>query len=108
MGTLGIAFLSALVLELAATLGVAVVAVRIGIRLDHGSIALAPALTILVLAPELYVPLRSAAAQFHASADGVAAADHILGATGIEAPEAAGRRLAPLDARDVPLRLEHV
>ena len=56
MGLLRIAFLSALVLELAATLGTAVVAVEIGIRLDHGGIALAPALTILVLAPELYAP----------------------------------------------------
>ena len=41
MATLRIAFLSALVLELAATLGTAVVAVEIGIRLDHGGIALA-------------------------------------------------------------------
>ena len=62
MGTLRIAFLSALVLELAATLGTAVVAVEIGIRLDHGAVALAPALTIRRLAPELYAPLRSVAA----------------------------------------------
>ena len=75
MGMLRIAFLSALVLELAATLGTAIVAVEIGIRLDHGGIALAPALTILVLAPELYAPLRNVAAQFHASADGIAAAE---------------------------------
>jgi ATP-binding cassette subfamily C protein CydD len=108
MGTLRIAFLSALVLELAATLGVAIVAVEIGIRLDHGSMGLAPALTILVLAPELYVPLRSAAAQFHASADGVAAADHILGAVEAEAPIAAPARGEPLDPRDVPVRLERV
>ena len=78
MATLRIAFLSALVLELAATLGTAVVAVEIGIRLDRGGIGFASALTILVLAPELYAPLRAAAAQFHASADGVAAADHVL------------------------------
>ena len=78
MGTLRIAFLSALVLELAATLGTAVIAVEIGVRLDRGDMALAPALTILVLAPELYAPLRSVAVQFHASADGIAAAGHIL------------------------------
>ncbi len=108
MGTLRIAFLSALVLELAATLGVAVVAVEIGIRLDGGGIALAPALTILVLAPELYAPLRSAAAQFHASADGVAAAGRIFAS--LEGAEA----LAPvhasacLDPRDVPVRVEGV
>ena len=109
MSLLRIAFLSALVLELAATLGTAVIAVEIGIRLDHGGIALAPALTILVLAPELYAPLRNVAAQFHASADGIAAADHILdpleAAAAVPAPSAT---IAPLDPRDVPVRLEHV
>jgi thiol reductant ABC exporter CydD subunit len=108
MGTLRIAFLSALVLELAATLGTAVVAVEIGIRLDGGGIGLAPALTILVLAPELYAPLRSAAAQFHASADGVAAAGHILDPLEQSAAPARLGRAIPLDPRDVPVRLEHV
>lgn len=78
MGTLRIAFLSAFVLELAATLGTAIVAVEIGIRLDNGGIALAPALAVLVLAPELYLPVRNAAAQFHASADGMAAAERVF------------------------------
>jgi len=107
MGTLRIAFLSALVLELAATLGTAVVAVEIGIRLDRGGIGFASAMTILVLAPELYAPLRNAAAQFHASADGVAAADHILDPLGeqvVPAPAPA----ALLDPRDVPVRFDHV
>jgi thiol reductant ABC exporter CydD subunit len=107
MSTLRVAFLSALVLELAATLGTAVVAVEIGIRLDRGGIGLASALTILVLAPELYAPLRSSAAQFHASADGVAAADRILSHVA-QAPPADERRTAPLDARDVPIRLDRV
>ncbi|HEY3763872.1 MAG TPA: thiol reductant ABC exporter subunit CydD [Gaiellales bacterium] len=78
MATLRIAFLSALVLELAATLGTAIVAVEIGIRLDDGGIALAQALTVLVLTPELYLPLRAAATQFHASTDGMAAAERIF------------------------------
>ena len=56
MGTLRIAFLSALVLELAATMSTAVIAAEIGIRLVDGGIALAPALAILVLAPELLQP----------------------------------------------------
>jgi thiol reductant ABC exporter CydD subunit len=107
MSTLRVAFLSALVLELAATLGTAVVAVEIGIRLDRGGIGLASALTILVLAPELYAPLRSSAAQFHASADGVAAADRILSRVA-EAPAIDVRGAAPLGARDVPVRLDRV
>ena len=78
MGTLRIGFLSALVLELAATLSVAVIAVEIGVRLVDGGIALAPAFAILVLAPEYYGPLRNAAAQFHASADGLAAAGRVF------------------------------
>ncbi len=78
MGTLRIAFLSALVLELAATMSTAVIAAEIGIRLVDGGIALAPALAILVLAPEYYGPLRNAAAQFHASADGLAAAARVF------------------------------
>ncbi len=78
MGTLRIGFLSALVLELAATLSTAVIAVEIGIRLAGGGMALAPALAILVLAPEYYGPLRAAAAQFHASADGLAASRRVF------------------------------
>ncbi len=107
MATLRIAFLSALVLELAAVLGTALVAVEIGVRLDGGGIAFAPALTILVLAPELYGPLRTTAAQFHASADGLAAADAIL--SRIEDPPASNETGArPLDPRDVPVRLDGV
>ena len=74
MGTLRIAFLSALVLELAATMSIALIAAVIGIRLVNGSVELAPSFAVLVLAPELYLPLRAVAAQFHASADGLAAA----------------------------------
>ena len=70
MGTLRVAFLSGAILELAATLGIALVAVVVGVRLVDGGIGFEPALTILVLAPELYLPLRNLAAQFHASADG--------------------------------------
>ena len=76
--TLRLAFLSSLVLELAASLSIAVIAVEIGVRLIGGSMEFLPALAILVLAPELYQPLRNLAAQFHASADGVAALDRIL------------------------------
>ena len=78
MGTLRVAFLSGAVLELAATLGIALVAVVVGVRLVDGRIAFEPALTVLVLAPELYLPLRNLAAQFHASADGMAVAERLL------------------------------
>lgn len=74
MGTLRVAFLSALVLELASTMSIALIAAVIGIRLVNGSVELEPSFAVLVLAPELYLPLRAVAAQFHASADGLAAA----------------------------------
>ncbi|ONI86115.1 thiol reductant ABC exporter subunit CydD [Saccharothrix sp. ALI-22-I] len=72
MRTLRVAFLSALVLELVATLSVALVAVPVGLRLLHGGVTLQVALLVLLLAPEAYLPLRSAGAQFHASAEGLA------------------------------------
>lgn len=78
MGTLRIAFLSALVLELAASLAVAMVAVVIGVRLAEGGMVFAVGFTVLLLAPEVFAPLRAVGAQFHASADGLAAADRIF------------------------------
>lgn len=71
--TLRTAFLSALVLELIATLSVAVVAVFIGVRLIDGSLPLATGLAVLVLAPECFQPFRELGAAFHASQDGLAA-----------------------------------
>jgi thiol reductant ABC exporter CydD subunit len=94
MGTLRVAFLSGAVLELAATLGIALVAVVVGVRLVDGRIELEPALTVLVLAPELYLPLRNLAAQFHASADGAAVAERMLDLSEA-APIAAGAAPAP-------------
>jgi thiol reductant ABC exporter CydD subunit len=78
MGTLRISFLSGSVLELAATLCVALVAVIVGVRLVDGALGLEAGVTVLVLAPELYLPLRQLGAQFHASADGMAVAERIL------------------------------
>ncbi|MEU4240705.1 thiol reductant ABC exporter subunit CydD [Actinoplanes sp. NPDC026619] len=75
MRTLRIAFLSSLVLELLATLSVALVAVGIGLRLVNGDLSLATALLVLILAPEAYLPLRQVGAQYHAAAEGVAAAE---------------------------------
>jgi ATP-binding cassette subfamily C protein CydD len=81
MATLRIAFLSALVLELLATLGVAVVAVSIGLRLVFGQISLTTGLTVLLLAPDVYWPLRRIGVEFHAAQDGRTAADKALAVT---------------------------
>jgi ATP-binding cassette, subfamily C, bacterial CydCD len=73
LATLRTAFASALVLELVATLSVAVVAVIIGVRLVSGDLTLAVGLFVLILAPECYFPLRAAGAAHHASEDGLEA-----------------------------------
>ena len=107
MGTLRVAFLSGAVLELATTLGIALVAVTVGVRLVDGGIGFEPALTVLVLAPELYLPLRNLGAQFHASADGAAVAGRLLDL--VEAPPAVGAGTAtPPSPREAPVRLEGV
>jgi thiol reductant ABC exporter CydD subunit len=78
LGTLRVAFLSALVLELCAMLGTALVAATIGVQLVAGALGLQAGLAVLLLAPELYGPLRQVGQQFHASADGTAAAERIF------------------------------
>ncbi|WP_084077796.1 ABC transporter ATP-binding protein/permease [Demequina sp. NBRC 110057] len=75
MGSLRVAFLSGMVLELLTTLAVALVAVTLGFRLVDGAVSIETALAVLVLAPEVYLPLRMVGTHFHASADGMAAAD---------------------------------
>jgi ATP-binding cassette subfamily C protein CydD len=75
MSSLRVAFLSGMVLELLTTLSVALVAVSMGFRLADGAIGIETALAVLVLAPEVYLPLRNVGTHFHASADGIAAAD---------------------------------
>jgi len=75
MGTLRISFLSALVLELVSTLSVAIVAVTIGTRLVYYGIDFRTALFVLILAPEVYLPIRQVGVHYHDSADGIAAAE---------------------------------
>jgi ATP-binding cassette, subfamily C, bacterial CydD len=106
MGTLRVAFLSGSVLELAATLGVALVAVTIGVRLDEGGLGLQAGLTVLLLAPELYLPLRQLGTQFHASAEGLAVAERMFEL--LDAPAAApsgGQMVPPSPGR---IRLQRV
>ena len=87
LGTLRITFLSSLILELVATISVALVAVAIGLRLLGGELDLRTALFALVLAPEPYLPLRQLGANYHASAEGIAAAEQVFAV--LEAPEPA-------------------
>jgi ATP-binding cassette, subfamily C, bacterial CydD len=111
MATLRIGFLSALVLELLAMLGTALAAVTIGMQLINGSIGLEAGLTALLLAPELYLPLRRVGSLFHAAADGVAAARTLLEAIAAPAEPvapAAGRVAPARDPRVAPVRFEHV
>ena len=74
MATLRIAFLSAFVLELVATMSTALIAVAVGLRVVNGNLDFEPALAILILAPEVYAPLRKAGSEFHAAMDGMEAA----------------------------------
>jgi ATP-binding cassette, subfamily C, bacterial CydCD len=78
MGVLKVTFLSALVLELIATLSTAVVAVEIGIRLLYGKVVFEQAFFVLLLAPEFYQPLRLLGTRFHASMGGIEASKRIF------------------------------
>ena len=92
LATLRVTFLSSLTLELLSTISVAIVAVAVGLRLLAGDLDFRTAMFVLVIAPEAYLPLRNLAANYHASADGVSAAQRIFAV--LEAPTAArGQRV---------------
>ncbi|MGW3913495.1 thiol reductant ABC exporter subunit CydD [Streptomyces sp. NPDC005070] len=93
MRTLRIAFLSSFALELLATISVALVAVTIGMRLVRGEMDLYVGLVILVLAPEAYLPLRQVGAQYHAAAEGLAAAEAIFEVLETPAPSSGSRHV---------------
>ena len=111
MATLRVAFLSAFVLELCAMIGTAMAAAAIGVQLAGGHLGLTAGLTVLLLAPELYGPLRQVGQQFHAALDGTGAAERIFAA--LDEPPAivplqrsAGRH--PADPSRQPIALEDV
>jgi thiol reductant ABC exporter CydD subunit len=111
MATLRVAFLSALVLELSAALATALVAVETGLRLLYGHIPYQAALLVLLLTPEAYLPLRAVAAQYHASAEGSAAAESIFGILDTPLPPTvpAGGSQAPVpDLRSATIGLDRV
>ena len=98
LGVLRVTFLSALALELLSTVGTAIVAVEIGLRLLYGHLAFREALFILVLAPDFYLPLRLLGLRFHAGMSGVSAARRIFEILDTPLPAAPpnGSRFAPL------------
>ena len=102
MQVLRVSFLSGAVLDLAATIGTALVAVTLGVRVIDGDLGLQAALTVLLLTPELYAPIRSLGAQYHASVDGLAAAERILDLLGPDAPDVGAAGQVP-DWREVRL-----
>ncbi|MCV7107911.1 thiol reductant ABC exporter subunit CydD [Mycolicibacterium chitae] len=104
MSTLRIAFMSSLVLELLATLGVALVAVSVGLRLVYGNVGLAAGLTVLLLAPDVFWPLRRVGVAYHAAEDGKTAAGKAFALIDTAAPEATGTRT--VRAAGAPIRLE--
>lgn len=105
MGVLRITFVSALVLELLSTLSVALIAVSIGLRLVNGSMTLLVGLSVLILAPEVYLPLRMVGQHFHAAAEGADAADRVF-AIMEQSPPATGT--ADLATADADLVLQDV
>lgn len=100
MRALRIAFLSSMVLELLATLCVALIAVSIGMRLVYGNMELYAGLVALILAPEVYLPLRTVGERFHAAQDGMAAAEK---AFAVLDPDAARTWRAPDDSAMAPI-----
>jgi ATP-binding cassette, subfamily C, bacterial CydCD len=102
MSTLKLAFLSSFVLELIGTLSVALVAVAVGLRLVYGHLDLRTGLLVLILAPEAYLPLRAAAAQFHAVADGLASARQALAVLDTPVPPGA------VDVAGAFVRVDHL
>ncbi len=102
MSVLRVAFLSALVLELVATISTAIVAVEVGLRLLYGRLMFEQAFFILILAPEFYLPLRLLGTRFHAGMSGVAAARRIFEVLDTPAPA------APTAAKILPPKLPAV
>ena len=86
MGTLRVAFLSALAMELLAGFGTGLVAMVLGLRLLGGTVTLSTALAVLLVSPEVFLPLRRAGAEFHASTEGQAAAERILAVLDLPVP----------------------
>jgi ATP-binding cassette subfamily C protein CydCD len=104
MGVLRVSFLSAFVLELAASLSVAMVAVQIGLRLLAGDLPFEPALLVLLLAPDVYLPLRQLGAAHHAAEEGRAATCGVLDVLDLPTPTSGGRQAPPVARHSLEVR----
>jgi thiol reductant ABC exporter CydD subunit len=109
MGTLRVALLSALSMELLSGFGVGFVAMALGLRLLDGTVPFTTALAILLVSPEVFLAVRRAGAEFHASTEGQVAGARILdildAVPEVTASSASGER--PVIGHS-PLRLQHV
>lgn len=106
MGVLRSAFLSGVVLDLAATLSTALVAVGVGVRLVEGWVAFGPAIAVLLLTPELYAPIRLLGQRRHAAMEALAVAERVF-ALGAEVTPALKRR-GHIDGNEFAVRFESV
>ncbi|MBF9070858.1 thiol reductant ABC exporter subunit CydD [Streptacidiphilus fuscans] len=106
--TLRVAFVSSFALELLSTLSVALVAVSIGMRLVNGDMPLETGLVVLVLAPEAYLPIRQVGTHYHASVEGLAAAEQIFEVLETPASQSAVRPSEDggVEVRDLTVRYE--
>ena len=103
MRTLRISFLSSFILELLATLSVALVAVTVGFRVAAGGMDLRTSLFILILAPEVFLPVRQVGVLFHDAADGMAAAEVSFGLIESGRPTAPKSDVEIASPREVPV-----
>jgi ATP-binding cassette, subfamily C, bacterial CydD len=108
MAALRVAFLSALMLELAAAVATALVAVEVGLRLLGGHIGYQTALLVLLLTPEAYLPLRNLGGQFHASVEGTTAAAEALAILDAESDMADRPAASTVEGRCPDLRAETI
>jgi len=115
MRTLRVAFLSALSMDLIAGFGVGFVAMALGLRLLWGELGVQTAMAVLLVAPEIFIPLRRAGAEFHASTEGQAAAARVLEVLALTTPASPGKPVpqpiatsaGAIDLRVEGLRVEY-
>jgi ATP-binding cassette, subfamily C, bacterial CydD len=108
MAVLKVAFLSGFVLELAASISTAIVAVEVGVRLIQGRLDFQPGLFVLLLAPEFYLPFRTLGSRHHAGMEGVAAADRIYGILDTLPLAAVSGTMAPIQHAVPAIQIERL